>query len=76
MNPIVTELSNLKGITLGSLNIRSLYRSIDDLHIILPPTELDVLVLHETFLNNTVSDLELEIEEYHMFRTDHPVGSQ
>ena len=69
------ELARLKGVSMASLNIRSLYRCIDDLRSILPRTELDVLVLQETFLNTTICDAEVDIGGYQMFRFDRTEAS-
>ena len=69
------ELAKLKGVSLASLNIRNLYRCVDDLRLILPRTKLDVLVLQETFLNTTISDTEVDIDHYQLFRFDRTEAS-
>ena len=57
MDTAINELSKLKGISLASLNIRSLYPSLDELNILLQKTSIDLLVLQETFSNDSLNNI-------------------
>ena len=46
-----SDLKKLKGITYGALNIRSLFKHIDEINLLLKRSNLDILTLGETFLN-------------------------
>ena len=48
----ISELSRLKGVKIGLINIRSLYRSLDDVSVFLNRSHFDVLCVQETFLND------------------------
>ena len=65
----IQELKDIKGIKIGSI-IRSLYRSVDDVSLFLRRSGFDVFCIQETFLNNHISDLEIELPGYTMHRFD------
>ncbi len=69
------SLNNTKGITIGSLNIRSVTRKIDELQILLNRSNIDVLALNETFLNASIFDGELAVPGYRAFRHDRLASS-
>ncbi len=52
----LSTLRNLRGVSYAYLNIRSLFRHYDEIKILLERTQLDVLMLGETFLNYAVDD--------------------
>ena len=64
------ELKELKGIALCSLNIHGLYGKLDEVRLLLDRSNVDVLVLNETFLNNGHTDAELAIKGYQLYRLD------
>ena len=70
MDTATKTLSSLKGISYASLNIRSLYRSIDEVDLLLEKSKIDFLLLQETFLNNHISDGEISIKGYNFVRQD------
>ena len=70
METIHQTLSDLKGITFCSQNVRSLCPLIDEVKLLLQQTSIDFLLLQETFLNESVSDPELEIPKYRSYRLD------
>ena len=70
-----TDIKKLRGISFGSLNIHSLTRKIDEIKFLLKETGLKVLALNESWLNNSISDCELEIPHYQFFRFDRDLGS-
>ena len=63
------------GIKIGALNIRSLYKKVDDIKLLLADSKLDYLGLSESWLNSSVIGPEIEIEKYKMFRFDWDAGS-
>ena len=63
-------LSKLKGITFSCLNVRSLTKHFDSIKTLLIRTNLDFLILNETFLNDSIEDNELSIPNYNFFRFD------
>ena len=64
------KLSSLKGIRLGSLNICSVYRKLDDVLTIIHNSELDYFSLTESWLNCSVSDADVAIDKYNVARLD------
>ena len=64
------ELSGLKGITYAALNICPVTRKIEDLQIISSQSKLDLLLLNETWLNQTIGDLELQNNGYSLHHYD------
>ena len=70
MDSATQTIKELKGIKIGSINIRSLYRSVDEIKIFLNRTELHVLMLQETFLSDQTPDALLEIPGYSLVRQD------
>ena len=68
-------LSELKGISFASINIRSLYRNVDELSLILQHSKLDLLLIQETFLNSSISDPHISIDGYTLLRKDHTEAS-
>ena len=64
------ELGSIRGISFAYLNIRSLFKSIDEVKLLLKGSKLDVLLLGETFLNNHVSSDILQCEGYDFYRFD------
>ncbi len=73
--PLYEELRSLRGITFASLNIRSIYRKIHEVNLLLNKSKLDLLLLNETWLNHSVGDEELQIDNYTSHRFDRDAGS-
>ena len=63
-------LSKLKGVSFCSLNIRSLYKNYDSIRALLYRSEIDCLLLNETYLNGSVTDDELSVPGYRFIRFD------
>ena len=59
-----------KGLKLAHLNINSLLPKISYVRILLSKTKLDVLVVSETKIDDTISDNELKIDGYEIYRQD------
>ncbi len=75
MNTVANALSERKGPMICSLNIRSIYRSLDELSLLLQDNAIDVMLLQESFLNDSVSDAQLEIVGYNLHRFDRQATS-
>lgn len=60
------------GLGLIHLNIRSLLPKLDAVKIWIESTNADILILSETWLNKTVSDKDIAINGYNIFRCDRP----
>ncbi len=69
------DIYALKGISIGSLNIRSLFRNLDEVQILLERTELNVLCLQETFLNSHVQSPIFSCNGYTLWRADRTAAS-
>ena len=63
-------LADLKGVSMGSLNVRSLFKNLDEVSILLEESKLKMLLLQETFLNYAVADPIIDIEGYNITRQD------
>ena len=63
-------LPKVSGFKLASLNVTSLVKHIKELRILLANNIIDVLAINETRLDSTVSDDEVHIHGYEIFRRD------
>ena len=68
------HIKSLKGITFACLNVCSVVRKLVDIHTILSNSDLCFLGLTESWLNSSISDCELEIPGYEIFRFDRDLG--
>ena len=66
------EFRARSGLGILHLNVRSLLPKIDTIKIWIQKTETDILVLSETWLNKSVSDQDIFINGYNVFRCDRP----
>ena len=57
-----------KGLFVIQLNIRSLPHKIDILRALLVYNKLSVITLSETWLNNNISDEEIKLDGYVLYR--------
>ena len=71
----IQSLKNLKGISIASLNICHLLPKLDDIRILLERSNLDILCLNETFLDDDIADAELNIPQYNFIRADRTIES-
>ena len=69
-----SDLAKLRGVSFATYNVRSLVRKYDDICSILSRSELNMLCLTETWLNNSIDDLELSIPGYTLHRLDRGNG--
>ena len=63
-------IHNLRGFKIGSLNITSLYKHIDELTVFKANQTFDILALNETRLDNTISDSLINLPGYNLIRLD------
>ena len=72
MTEEIIELCDLKykGLNVVHLNIRSIIYKIDQLKMIISQVKIDILCLTESWLNHNITDHELKIEGYKIFRKD------
>ena len=59
-----------KGLKIVHLNVHFLYPKLDEIKLLLLKQDIDILCLCETFLNDTFSNFELNIDNFKMFRKD------
>ena len=71
----LADLAKLKGITVGHINIRSIYRKLEEIVRILAVGDLDVLCITESWLNRYVSDAMISISGYNIVRADRTAES-
>ena len=69
------RLRSLNGITFAYIIIRSLFKHIDNIPILLETSQIDLLILAETFLNNSIPDIYIQIDGYTFIRSDRDAGS-
>ena len=59
-----------EGLRIASLNVRSLYGKLDEIKLLIGTYLLDILCLNETFLDTSISDSEIDINNYCIVRKD------
>ena len=64
------KLDTLKGFRIAHLNITSIPKYIDQLRIYLVNKPLDILTVNETRLDESISDKEVNIQGYNLWRKD------
>ena len=67
---LIFSLPKLKGFKIAFVNIVSLPKCLDELHLRMQSQTLDVLALSETRLDNTFTDSAVSIEGYTLLRRD------
>ena len=63
-------IKNVKGLTMAHLNINGLSSKIDYVKFLLHQTKIDVFSICETKINDTITDLDLKIDGYVLYRHD------
>ena len=71
----LVDLGKAKGISIASLNIRSIMRHLDEIKLMLELGDINILLLQETFLNISVPDAVVNIDCYKIFQFDRDGGS-
>ena len=75
MYSTLADVAGLKGITVGHINIRSVFRKLEEIVRILRVGDFDILCITESWLNKYVSDAMLNIDGYNMIRADRSAQS-
>ena len=68
------DLAKLRGPAIASYNIRSLINKVDDIKVLLSRSDLNCLILTESWLNNSIVNEELQVPRYNLFRRDRNAG--
>ena len=64
------DLSKAKGVKIVHLNIRSLFKKIDQLRLILIDSNIDIITLSETWLHQNIDSQLINIQGYSVNRLD------
>ena len=64
------QLSREKGLKIVHLNIRSLFRKVDQLRCILEGSNIDIFTISETWLHPNIDSRMIDIEGYTAYRSD------
>ena len=75
-NDSVSFLQTTWGFKMASINITSLLKHLDELGILLADNSVDVLAINETRLDSSISDCELFIPGYEIFRRDRSINGR
>ena len=70
-----SKLNSVKGFKVVHMNVRSLPKKVDQLRILLEGSQLDVLTLSETWLNESVNQTTLQFSDFVAYRQDREVGA-
>ena len=60
----------MKGVKIASLNVNSLTKHIDEIRVLLADNPFDILSINESKIDWSVSDSEVFIHNYTLFRSD------
>ena len=63
----------IKGLKILSLNVRSLYSNLSELHVRFK--DFDILCFCETWLNSSITDQMILMEGFNLFRLDREKGN-
>jgi hypothetical protein len=69
------QYKHLKGAKFIHLNIRSLFGKIDEFRHYVSIYKPSVIALCETWLNKDIDDIEINLENYKVFRSDRSIGT-
>lgn len=73
---ILEPLEGKRGLVISSLNIRSLLPKIAQIECLLEEEDIGVLGLNETWLGNNVSNNQIRINNYKIYRWDRKTGKR
>ena len=63
-------LNSIKGLRTASLNVSSIVKHIDEMRILLESKPIDILLINESKIVDTVLDNEIHISSYNIIRND------
>ena len=69
-NTMLSQVGKSKGIRLAHINLRSLPQKLDQLRCLLHDKPIDILSVNETFLTSDITDDDLCISGYCIYRKD------
>ena len=64
------DLAKLKGITITHLNVCSLINKLDHVTAMFLKGDLDICLITETWLDDTINNTELQVPGHYLFRND------
>ena len=67
---IFDNLCRITGLKLCHLNVASLYAKIDEIRDIISRTDIHVLSFNESYLDQTITDDEIALHNFNVFRND------
>ena len=68
-NPL-NFLNNIRGLRIASLNVKSIAKNIDEIRILLESKSIDILLINESKIDDSVSDNDIYISGYNIIRND------
>ena len=68
-------LAGLQGVTIAHLNIRSINRKLEEVIRILGQSDVEILCISESWLNQSVPDHMISIAGYNLIRQDRNANS-
>ena len=71
---LISQVKSDKGLRICHLNVRSLYGKIDEIRVIVLSSEIDIFCISESFLDDSISNSEIDIPGYDIERRDRPNG--
>jgi exonuclease III len=63
-------VNSKNGMSIAQINVRSIIPKIEEIRYILAKTELDILCINETWLDSSVHDFEIMVNDYNVIRKD------
>lgn len=70
--PLPSDVKSMSGLSVIHLNVRSLLPKMDLLRIWVNLTDADIVVLSETWLTKSITDMDIGMGGYNVFRADRP----
>ena len=71
---VIEPYVSLKGIKTIHINTRSIFSKFDEFKLIINELKPDIICMTETWLNSTVTDKEIELTNYCLYRKDRQIG--
>ena len=72
----ISELASLRGISFGGYNVRSHFRKVEDIELIIGQSKIDCLCISETWLNSKIDDAQIMFDKYITVRSDRTSASK
>lgn len=75
-NDVLPIRVSSRGLKIGHLNVRSLYKNIDSVKLLMDSKPFDTLTVSETWLSNTILTTEITLPGYICIRKDRNTGTR